>query len=108
MTIPRARDGWDRRALGAVLALTVFAAFGRFPWLTAEDLWFDEVFSVVLASQDLGELLRRAVADQTNPPGFYLLLWGWVRLGSVDEGCPTQHKQNAYESKNYFDHIQEV
>ena len=86
MTIPRARDGWDRRALGAVLALTAFAAFGRFPWLTAEDLWFDEVFSVVLASQDLGELLRRAVADQTNPPGFYLLLWGWVRLGSVDEG----------------------
>lgn len=71
--------------MGAVLALTVFAALWRFPWLTAEDLWFDEVFSVVLASQEPGELLRRAVADQTNPPGFYLLLWGWMRLGSVGE-----------------------
>lgn len=68
-----------------MLALTVCAALWRLPWLTAEDLWFDEVFSVVLASQDLGELLRRALADQTNPPGFYLLLWGWVRLGTVDE-----------------------
>jgi len=68
-----------------VLLLTLAAALWRFPWLTAEDLWFDEVFSVVLASQDLGELLRRAIGDQTNPPGFYLLLSGWMRLGSVDE-----------------------
>lgn len=69
----------------AVLALTLFAACWRFPWLTAQDLWFDEVFSVVLASQDVGELLRRAIADSTNPPGFYLLLWGWMRLGTFGE-----------------------
>lgn len=86
MTILRARDGWDRGALGAAVAVTLFAALWRFPWLTAEDLWFDEVFSVVLASQEPGELLRRAVADQTNPPGFYLLLWGWMKIGSVGEG----------------------
>lgn len=94
MTIPQARDtsgardrgARDRWAQGAVVLLTLAAALWRFPWLTAEDLWFDEVFSVVLASQDLGELLRRAIGDQTNPPGFYLLLSGWIRLGSVDEG----------------------
>ena len=74
-----------RGAVIAVVLLTLFAALWRFPFLTAEDLWFDEVFSVVLASQDLGELLRRTVADQTNPPGFYLLLWIWTRVGSFSE-----------------------
>lgn len=88
MTTPQPRDATGapgRWALGAVLLLTLAAALWRFPSLTAEDLWFDEVFSVVLASQDLGELLRRALGDQTNPPGFYLLLAGWMRLGTVDE-----------------------
>ena len=73
-----------RWALLAVAGITLFAALLRFPLLAAEDLWFDEVFSVVLSSQDLGELIRRALADQTNPPGFYLVLWGWIRLGGVD------------------------
>ncbi|MDH5235123.1 MAG: glycosyltransferase family 39 protein [Gemmatimonadota bacterium] len=85
MTTPRPSEERARWAPFAVLALTVVAAGWRFPWLTAQDLWFDEVFSVVLASQDVGELLRRAIADQTNPPGFYLLLWGWMRIGNVGE-----------------------
>lgn len=72
-----------RWAVLAVAGLTLFAALLRFPFASAENLWFDEVFSVVLASQDLGELFRRALADQTNPPGFYLLLGGWIRLGGV-------------------------
>lgn len=72
-----------RWALLAVAGITLFAALLRFPSLSTEDLWFDEVFSVVLSSQDLGELFRRALADQTNPPGFYLLLAGWIRLGGV-------------------------
>ena len=60
------------------------AGWLRLHGLTAEEPWFDEVFSIVLASQDLSELLRRSVADQTNPPGFYLLLWAWTRLGGFD------------------------
>ncbi len=70
-------------ALLAIAGITLLAALLRFPFLSAEDLWFDEVFSVVLASQDLAELIRRALADQTNPPGFYLALWGWTHLGGV-------------------------
>ena len=77
------RDPQVRWLLFAVAGITLFAAFLRFPFLSAEDLWFDEVFSAVLASQDLGELFKRALADQTNPPGFYLLLGGWIRLGGV-------------------------
>ena len=65
----------------ALVAITLAAGAFRLQALTAEEPWFDEVFSIVLASQDLPELFRRAIADQTNPPGFYLLLWGWTRLG---------------------------
>lgn len=72
---------WARATL---LALTLGAAWLRLPGLAAEEPWFDEVFSVVLASQDLPELLRRTIADQTNPPGFYLLLGAWTRLGGFD------------------------
>ncbi len=75
---PDTPPAWARWAL---VAITVAAAALRLPGLTAEEPWFDEAFSIVLASQDPGELWRRALADQTNPPGFYLLLWGWTRLG---------------------------
>lgn len=80
---PSVAPAWARWVL---VAITVAAAALRLPGLTAEEPWFDEVFSIVVASQDLPELWRRAVADQTNPPGFYLLLWGWTRLGGFDLG----------------------
>lgn len=78
---PRETPLWARSAL---VALVLAAGWLRLHALTAEEPWFDEVFSIVLASQDLSELLRRSVADQTNPPGFYLLLWAWTRLGGFD------------------------
>ena len=84
MPIPRERDPDLRWALPLIAGITLLAALLRFPFLAAEDLWFDEIVSAVLSTQDLGELLRAALADQTNPPGFYLALWGWVQLGSVD------------------------
>lgn len=74
---------WARWTL---VAITLAAGWFRLPGLAAEEPWFDEAFSIILAAQDLPELLRRAIADQTNPPGFYLLLWGWTRLGGFDLG----------------------
>ncbi len=85
MTTPGRSGGTPRWVPWALLALTLLAACWRFPFLTAQDLWFDEVFSVVLASQDIPELLRRALGDQTNPPGFYLALWAWIHAGGVEE-----------------------
>lgn len=72
---------WARWTL---VALVLAAGWLRLPGLVAEEPWFDEVFSIVLASQDVSDLLRRTLADQTNPPGFYLLLWAWTRLGGFD------------------------
>lgn len=78
---PRETPWWARWSL---LALALAAAGLRLPGLTAEEPWFDEVFSIVLASQDLPELLHRTLVDQTNPPGSYLLLWAWTRVGGFD------------------------
>ncbi len=87
METPRAPSETPRAtpwAPWALVAITIAAFWLRLPGLTGEEPWFDEVFSIVLASQDLPELWRRAVADETNPPGFYLLLWGWTRLGGFE------------------------
>ena len=87
MTTSTERDGPRRDATWALpllALLTVLAALQRFPARALEGLWFDEVFTVVLAVQDLPALIDRALADQTNPPGFYLLAWVWTRLGGFD------------------------
>jgi len=87
VTTSTERDGPRRDAtwaLPALALLTVLAALQRFPARALEGLWFDEVFTVVLAAQDLPSLIDRALADQTNPPGFYLLTWAWTRLGGFD------------------------
>ncbi len=52
----------------------------RVATLLRYDIWFDELYSVYAASGDLGGLWQAAVADRVHPPGFYLLLWGWLQL----------------------------
>lgn len=84
METPRELSAPPRWARWTLVALTLAAFAARLPGLTAEEPWFDEVFSIIVASQDLAGLWDRAVADQTSPPGYYLLLWGWTRLGGFD------------------------
>ncbi|HEY5491434.1 MAG TPA: hypothetical protein VIK25_09610, partial [Gemmatimonadaceae bacterium] len=71
------------RRLGPVLPALAAAVFGivRLPELTRSPLWFDELFSLDVASLPFGESMRRIIADHTNPPLFYVLLKGWVALG---------------------------
>jgi uncharacterized membrane protein len=78
---PEPQGRWNSLAL---LAITGAAALLRFAALGAEDLWFDEVFSVVLAADTPAGLISRALDDQTNPPGFYAILWVWTRIGGFD------------------------
>lgn len=81
MTSPAFR----RPHVAALLLLTGVAGVLRFAWLTAEGLWYDEVFSAFVAAHDIPGLLWLAVDDQTNPPAFYLMLWVWTRLGSFGD-----------------------
>lgn len=68
----------------AVVALTGLAAALHLRALGAEEPWFDETFSIVVSSGSLGDLWHLSIADQVHPPGFALLLWGWIRLGGLD------------------------
>ena len=72
-----------RSALGLIL---LAGAALRLYRLGADSLWYDETVSTFLAGSRLPELLRHAAGD-IHPPGFYILLRGWLVL----MGYPTGH-----------------
>jgi uncharacterized membrane protein len=85
MPPPPAPTERERGTVLAALAVFVLAATLRLPFVGVGEGWFDEIYTVVLASEPLGTLWRSALTDQTNPPGGYLLfkLWGALGDGSV-------------------------
>ncbi len=52
--------------------------------LTAQSLWADEGNSVRVTERPLKLVIDAARAD-VHPPGYYLLLWGWVKLFGQSE-----------------------
>jgi uncharacterized membrane protein len=55
-------------------------AYGlRTAWLEARPLWYDEAFSVLLAEKGPAAIAAGTAAD-TMPPGYYLLLFGWMNV----------------------------
>ena len=59
-----------------ILGLTAILRLGR---LGERSVWYDESFSLTLATKDLPTLLT-GTANQHHPPLGYLLLDGWLRL----------------------------
>jgi hypothetical protein len=53
--------------------------------LTEQSLWADEGNSVRLTERPLPLIIDAARAD-VHPPGYYLALWGWVKLFGQGEG----------------------
>jgi hypothetical protein len=53
--------------------------------LGADSLWYDETVSVYLAGSRLGELIRHTAGD-IHPPGYYVLLRGWLLASSYPTG----------------------
>jgi mannosyltransferase len=74
------------RTLLIPLALAALYVGVRLASLTRWDFWFDELFGVELGRLDWAGLLAATAADQTNPPGFYLLVKGWMELGGTAPG----------------------
>lgn len=65
--------------------LVLWAIWRLFAGLSVSSFWQDEIFSMRLAEQPtFTAMLARAVQD-THPPTFYSLLWGWVRMAGFDE-----------------------
>ena len=66
------------RSLTLTLGLAVLLAFLlRLTGLTAQSLWYDEGFSVHLASQSWGQILT---GELNLPPLYHVLLGVWIRI----------------------------
>lgn len=65
-----------------VLLLTLLALALRFLRLTEHSLWFDEAMSVHWARQGVARILQvgLGLVEDKHPPGYYLLLHGWMRV----------------------------
>ena len=76
----RKKQSWAARyfvvilIISALLAMTMSLLIGL-----AQSVWFDEAYSIMVAKQPVGELLRLTGLD-THPPLYYLLLKGWAWL----------------------------
>ncbi len=73
----------ERLILGLILLVGMALRLFR---LGAGSLWYDETVSVLLAGSPLPELIRHTAGD-IHPPGYYILLRGWLIL----TGFPTGH-----------------
>ena len=66
----------------AIIAVTCLIYIGlRFWNLTAQCLWFDEIFSVHAAGLEFENLFWFVAQDLIHPPLFYILLKLWIMLG---------------------------
>ncbi|MGQ9584325.1 MAG: glycosyltransferase family 39 protein [Anaerolineae bacterium] len=63
------------------LALTLLAFGVRLFRLTEHSLWFDEAMSVHWAKESVARILQvgLGLVEDKHPPGYYLLLHGWMR-----------------------------
>jgi mannosyltransferase len=67
------------------LAVALVAATVELVWrLGASSLFVDEVYSWRAASVSLGELFHRVRVDEVTPPGYYVVLHGWIGLFGSD------------------------
>ncbi len=73
------RSGRRREVLIVVFLTALAFALGVYR-LTAQSLWYDEGVSVWVSGMPLAKMLRWTAHD-IQPPLYYLLLSGWMRLG---------------------------
>ena len=66
---------WPWVAVGAA-AVTLLLALAQG---IGQSVWFDESYSIMLAQQPIGEMIRLTGLD-AHPPGYYMYLKGWGSL----------------------------
>ena len=48
------------------------------------DLWYDEAYSIAVATQPLGQVMRLLLTADSSPPLYLLLLHFWLKIGNSD------------------------
>jgi len=78
----------DKHGAGVDCAVLLgLAGVLRLAWLGHASLWIDELFSVYWSQLDLGFLVGQGARVETNPPGYYILLHGWMDLFGTTESA---------------------
>lgn len=72
--------------LAGLGALIAFGCLLRFWKLGADGLWYDELWTVVGASdRPFMEMVRDWILGDPHPPGYFLFYFGWLQLFPNDE-----------------------
>ncbi len=58
----------------------LLAAVLRFATLGTQSIWFDEAATWDVVRGSFGHMLDRLPDGESNPPLFYVLEWGWIRV----------------------------
>lgn len=76
-----------RRAVLAAFGLVLLAACATRFWRLGDvGLWYDELWSVVGASErPLGEVYREWMKGDPHPPGYFLFFFAWFKVFPNDE-----------------------
>ncbi|MCD6288881.1 MAG: glycosyltransferase family 39 protein, partial [Anaerolineae bacterium] len=84
--VSKAKGGMTGKtwAVGALLVLVLIAWGLRLYRLDAQSLWYDEGVTAQVVRQGLAELTRWT-ADDIQPPLYYYVVAGWVRLAGSSE-----------------------
>ena len=79
-------EGVRRAAAAVVAGVAAVSCLGAFAGLSVSGWWTDELFTLFVIDHRGGaaEVLRRALTD-TQPPGYYLLLYGWSQVAGLGE-----------------------
>lgn len=83
---PRVAGFVDRHPAWCALAVALLSLALKVPGIDRRGLWFDESYTVWLASHRPAEIVGLSLGDQ-NPPLYGLLMWGWVRLVGMSEAA---------------------
>lgn len=81
---------WPRVALAQAIRSMSWSAVALVGSLTAvgvalrlfitRGLWLDEATSVMQARLPFGQMLKALETSDVHPPGYFAILWGWVRM----------------------------
>jgi mannosyltransferase len=75
-----------RRPWPALGALILLAALVRFATLRTQSIWFDEAATWQLVRLPFGDLLHHVARQESSPPLFYVLEWGWTHVFGTRAG----------------------
>jgi uncharacterized membrane protein len=73
--------------LALLVIIVVSGGTVRFMGIGRDSFWFNEAASYYYAKGSLIEVIRHSFADETNPPGFHVLIHFWMKVAGIGEAA---------------------